>query len=332
MFRTLCLGRKPRKICISVEAHPLKLSLVGNMKHQNSSIGMEDESISSHPALELTRPLNCLFTGIAVIIGAVVSAASLDILWFTPILAFAAAALIAAGGNAINDYFDREIDRINRPERPIPSGRITAAMALRMAQVVFVLGVVLAFFINFYCFLLGALNSAVLALYAWRLKRRGLIGNLAIGYLVGSSFLFGGLSMSAQAVPRIPSELMVLVLMAALSTVGRELIKAVQDMQGDQKIGLRTFPLLHGAGKAAVLAIFFICIAVTLSPLPYLMGVFGWLYLATVVASIAAFVTAAAIIGMSQDTRSAMRSSLACKVGMGLGLLAFLVGVLVKLL
>lgn len=310
-------------------AQPLKLSHTRDMKNQNGGTGREN--IRLHSAFELVRPLNCVFTGIAVIIGALVSAAGVEVLWSAPVLAFAVAALVAAGGNAINDYFDRETDRINRPERPIPSGGITAETALRMAQALFVVGVALAIFINFYCFLLGALNSVVLALYSWRLKRMGLPGNLTIGYLVGSTFLFGGLSTVTQVVPRISGELIVLVLMAALSTVGRELIKAIQDMRGDREIGLRTFPLLHGKGKAAALAIAFICVAVTISPLPYLMGIFGWYYLVPVIASIAAFVAAAAMIGASQDIGSATRSSFACKVGMGLGLLAFLVGALGRL-
>ena len=284
------------------------------------------------PMLELIRPINCLLAGVAVLIGAVVTLGRLDMPGRIPLLAFAVAALVAAGGNAINDYFDRKIDKINRPQRPIPSGRIRASEALMTAQLLFALGIVFSVFLNVYCVLLAAFNSLVLASYAWGLKRRGLTGNLSIGYLVGSTFLFGGLATGIpQNGPLIPNELLILVFMAALSTVGRELIKGIEDMRGDRKLGFRTFPLRHGAGKAAALAIGFIGAAIAISPLPYVLDIFGWAYLALVVPSIAAFIAAAAIIVRSRNPKAAGRASLACKIGMGLGLLAFLAGVLAKL-
>lgn len=294
----------------------------------------QEAGIISLPAtLELVRPINCLLTGVAVLIGAVVAIGRLDLPGLVLIPAFAAAALVAAGGNAINDYFDREIDRVNRPKRPIPSGRIKASEALVVAQVLFVLGVAFTVFLNVYCVLLAGLNSLVLAFYAHGLKRRGLVGNITIGYLVGSTFLFGGLATETlRAGPIIPTELLVLVLMAALSTAGRELIKGIQDMQGDRELKFKTFPLVHGAAKAAALAIGFIGAAMALSPLPYLQGIFGWQYLVLVAVSIAAFIAAAGIIARSREPESAGRASLACKVGMGLGLLAFLAGVFSKLM
>ena len=279
--------------------------------------------------LELARPLNCLLTGVAVLIGAVVALHRLDMPGEVALLAFAAAALVAAAGNAINDYFDRKIDRINRPWRPIPSGRVKIGEALAFAQILFVLGILLALFLNPYCFLLAALNSLVLASYSWRLKREGLVGNLSIGYLVGSTFLFGGLAAGIPGEsPFIPKELLVLVFMAGLSTMGRELIKDIEDMRGDQRLGFRSFPLCHGARNAAVLAALFIGAAVALSPIPYWFGLFGWAYLVFVVPSIAVFISAIATIARKQNPKSAKRASLVCKIAMGLGLLAFLAGVL----
>ncbi len=279
-------------------------------------------------ALELVRPLNCLFTGVAVLIGAIVTFGGCGLPGGTVLMAFAVAALIAGGGNAINDYFDRKIDKINRPWRPIPSGRVTARGALKIAQILFVLGIVLAIFLNLYCILIAYLNSLVLILYAWGLKRRGLVGNLSIGYLVGSTFLFGGLAVGTLGSGSlIPIELLVLVFMAALSTVGRELVKDIEDMRGDRKLGFRTFPLCYGKRKAAALAAFFIGAAIILSPLPYSLGIFDWPYLVFVVPSIVVFISAIAIIARKQKRKSAERASFACKIAMGLGLLAFLAGV-----
>lgn len=280
------------------------------------------------PTLELVRPINCLLAGVAVLIGVIVTAGRWDLPGMTILSPYVVAIFVAAGGNAINDYFDRDIDKVNRPKRPIPSGRISASEALSTAQILFIIGIMMAVFINVYCVILAALNSLVLVIYSWGLKRQGLVGNLSIGYLVGSTFLFGGL---ASGIPEngliVPSELLVLVLMAALSTIGRELIKDIEDMRGDRKLKFKTFPLRHGARKAAILAIGFIAVAIAISPLPYLLGIFGIAYLALLVPSVVAFIVAAVIIARGQDPKYAKRASLACKVAMGLGLLAFLAGV-----
>jgi geranylgeranylglycerol-phosphate geranylgeranyltransferase len=285
------------------------------------------------PTIELARPLNCLLAGAAVLIGAMVAmvtVGNLNIHGLVLISAFLAAAFATAGGNAMNDYFDQRIDRINRPDRPIPSGRITASRALTTAQVFFVVSIILTVFLNPYCLLLVGLNLLVLILYTWEVKRHGLVGNLSIGYLVGSTFLFGGLATAYfRAGPLIPNELLVLVLMAFLSTVGRELIKAIEDMKGDRKLGFKTFPIRHGASKAAALAVVFIGAVIVISPLPYLFGIFGWQYLTLVSFSIAAFLVGAGIILRSRDSNAAKKASLMYKVGMGLGLIAFMVGALV---
>ena len=274
-------------------------------------------------SLELVRPHNCVLAGVAVLVGMIVAVASRDIPRPQALFAFAVAVLICGGGNAINDYCDRKIDAINRPGRPIPSGRLEASHALVIGRSLFMMGVLLAIPLGAPCIILAILNSMILAFYAAELKRLGLVGNLTVGYLVGSTFLFGGLAVKKlQAVS-------ILAAMAALSTVGRELIKDIEDMKGDRKIGLKTFPLSHGTRATAALAIIFIAAAIALSPLPYLLGLFGGVYLALVAVSVLIFIGAAAIVAGSQGPKTAGRASLACKVGMGIGLIAFLVGAIV---
>jgi len=271
-------------------------------------------------SLELVRPHNCVLAGVAVLVGMIVAVASRDIPRPQALFAFAVAVLICGGGNAINDYCDRKIDAINRPGRPIPSGRLEASHALVIGRSLFMMGVLLAIPLGAPCIILAILNSMILAFYAAELKRLGLVGNLTVGYLVGSTFLFGGLAVKKlQAVS-------ILAAMAALSTVGRELIKDIEDMKGDRKIGLKTFPLHHGPRATAALAIVFIAGAIALSPLPYLLELFGTTYLALVTISVLTLIGAAIIVAQSQKPKAASRASLVCKVGMGIGLLAFLAG------
>jgi geranylgeranylglycerol-phosphate geranylgeranyltransferase len=274
-------------------------------------------------SLDLVRLHNCVLAGIAVLVGMIVAVASSDIMLHQAAFAFAVAVLVCAGGNATNDYYDRKIDRINRPERPIPSGRLKARDALLIGGGLFTIGIVLSILLGVPCIVLAVVNSVVLAFYAAALKRLGLVGNLIVGYLVGSTFLFGGLA--AKNAPKLQA-LGILAAMAAVSTVGRELIKDIEDMKGDSKIGLKTFPLSYGPRVAAALAIVFISAAIVLSPVPYLLNLFGIYYLTLVMISVIIFIGAAIIVAREQKPTVAGRASLACKVGMGIGLIAFLVG------
>lgn len=268
------------------------------------------------------RPVNCLLAGLAVLIGGFVSGGS-NLLAYS--LAFAAAFLITAGGNAVNDFFDRDIDRVNRPERPIPSGRIRPKDALRVSRALFVAGLALSAACNLSCLALAGFNAAVLVAYSAKLKRLGLPGNLTVAYLVGSTFLFGGLAQRSGA-GFLPASVVVLFLLSFLSTTGREIIKSIQDVRGDRKLGLRTFPVVHGRKAAAALASAFIISAVCLSPLPSALGILGPLYAFLFVPSVFVFVAAAVQILRSQTAGSAKKASLYCKLAMFIGLLAFIGG------
>jgi geranylgeranylglycerol-phosphate geranylgeranyltransferase len=265
-----------------------------------------------------------MLVGLAVLIGVFIVGESAGVSWtydkfISAALAFAAAVLITGAGNAINDYFDRDIDKVNRPKRPIPSGRVKPPTALNISLAMFALGILLVIPINWKCMIIAALNTLILASYAAGLKRVGLAGNIAIGYLVGSAFIFGGLVIGELQVASI------LAAMAMLATVGRELIKDIEDMKGDRANKIVTVPLRYGARKAAALATAFIAAAILLAPLPRILNIFGSVYICVATVAIVIFIAAAALILRAQDRATAAKASLACKVAMGIGLLAFLV-------
>lgn len=269
--------------------------------------------------LELIRPHNCVYAGVGATIGAIVALGGVPP--FRVAFAFMAVALISGAGNAVNDYADRELDAVNNPERPIPAGDISQSEALVTARVLFVLGVVFAALTGRYsCFALAGINSGLLAYYASDLKRRGLIGNLAISYLVGSTFLFGGLAVGGlEAVG-------ILAAMAGFSTAGRELIKDIEDIEGDREFESKSFPLRFGEKSAAALAITFTILAVALTPIPYWIGIFGEFYFVVVAVSVVVFVAGMVVIGKGQKEEDAAKASLLYKIAMGTGLIAFLVG------
>ncbi|KXB04293.1 hypothetical protein AKJ49_02250 [candidate division MSBL1 archaeon SCGC-AAA382A03] len=270
----------------------------------------------------LIRPYNCIFAGIGVLIGGLIGLEGIPNA--NIIFAILAAGIINGAGNTVNDYVDRKVDAINNPDRPIPAGLITPKKALITGTIFFGIGIVFAALTGkISCLLIAILNSSFLILYAKKLKWKGLAGNLTIGYLVGSTFLFGGF-----AVGNIKT-VSILAAMAGFSTVGRELIKDIEDIHGDEKSGSHSFPVKFGRKKAALAAIIFTLIAIFLIPIPYWLNFFGKLYLIPVSISVIVFFIGMFIIGKNQDKEHANQASLMYKIAMGIGLLAFLIGALI---
>jgi len=281
--------------------------------------------------LELMRYGNCLMAGFAAVIGTLIA---FNILTSETIgsyhpgnfpfldsgFVFLVVFLVSGAGNTINDYFDIRIDSINRPERPIPSGRVKLKEALYFSCFLFGLGTLLAFSINSVCGTIALFNSLLLIFYAKTLKGTPLLGNLSIGYLTGSTFLFGASVFGFGGL----EALFVLFLLAALAITAREIVKDIEDMEGDKIEGADTLPIRIGAKKASYLAALIGLLAVLLSPLPYLMSVLGLRYLYLVLLADLGFFAAIYQILVRNDPS---KSSKMFKIAMFFALLSFIAGV-----
>ncbi|HZK30133.1 MAG TPA: UbiA family prenyltransferase, partial [Methanoregula sp.] len=137
----------------------------------------------------ITRPVNSLVAGLAAIIAYLIDTGTLIP---QTLLLFCVVALVTAAGNVINDFFDAEIDAVNRPDRPIPSGAVTRTVARGFAVTLFLAGILVSFFTGFLCIAIAIINSLILVAYAGTLKRTPLFGNITVAYLSASIFLFGG--------------------------------------------------------------------------------------------------------------------------------------------
>ena len=174
--------------------------------------------------VELTRPGNAIAAGFLTFIGAFVADAFAD-----PVMIGAAvgATIAATGaGMAINDYFDREIDRINQPNRAIPRGAVTPREALGFSIVLFAVAVALVLILPVLAIVIAGVNLFALVAYTKLFKGFSGLGNAVVGYLTGSAFLFG-----AAAVGSVTVAVLVLFALAVLSTVAREIVKDVSDIQ-----------------------------------------------------------------------------------------------------
>ncbi|WP_363466136.1 geranylgeranylglycerol-phosphate geranylgeranyltransferase [Halogeometricum borinquense] len=284
-----------------------------------SSVGDGSPSGAAETArglLELTRPGNIFSAGILTFTGSFVGAG----VFTTPyhVLAAVLATVFATGaGNAVNDYFDREIDMINRPDRPIPRGAVSARGALAFSIVLFLGAVVCAVFLPIEALVIAVVNLLALVAYTEYFKGLPGVGNVVVGYLTGSTFLFGAAAVNNALDPSV----LILFGLAALATVTREIVKDVEDIAGDKEEGLKTLPIVVGERPALFIGVSAMVAAVGASVYPYFNSGFGLAYLVLVIP--ADILMLAACVQSFEDPSAAQKR---IKHGMLLATAAFIAG------
>jgi geranylgeranylglycerol-phosphate geranylgeranyltransferase len=277
-----------------------------------------------HAYLQLMRIANCAMAAFAAVIGVLLA---FRIIFEQPLQAFPffeagsvgiAVMLVTGAGNTINDYFDVGIDTINRPDRPIPSGKVSKQQALFFAAFLFIAGIAIAGFINLVCALIALFNSLLLVLYARNLKATPFFGNAAVGYLTGSTFLFGAAVFGMEGL----YALSVLFLLATLATIAREIVKDIEDMEGDLKAGATTLPVLIGKKQAGFVASALALIGIAVSPYPYMNSMLGEYYLPLVGIADLLFIAGVYAVLKNDPALSSKRFKLA----MFMALFAFVAG------
>jgi len=224
--------------------------------------------------VELARPGNCVAAAVLTVTGAFVAGGGDG---GATAAAAATTALAVAAGNAVNDYVDREVDAVNRPDRPIPRGAVSPRVALAATATLFIAAVAVAVRLPLTAVGIAGVNLLALVTYTSVFKGTPGLGNALVAYLVGSTFLFGGAAVGN------PRSVLVLAALAGLSTFTREIIKDVEDIAGDREEELVTLPIAIGERRALWVGAAALVVAVAASPLPYLSGAVGGAYLAIVV-------------------------------------------------
>ena len=213
-----------------------------------------------NPYITLTRPGNVVLTAIAVVAGSFIAAGDNIVDFpFEIMIASISAMMLVGGGNALNDYNDRESDIENHPNRPIPAGLISAEDTLSFARLLLASGLLLLLFglANKMPFIIGFLGTITLISYENKLKALGLSGNIAVGFMSGAVFLFAGMVVND------PGPTLWMFGLALLATISREIIKDVQDLEGDAD--RFTLPARIGVGYSLNLAGLILIVAISLS-------------------------------------------------------------------
>ena len=270
----------------------------------------------------LLRIKNCLMAVLSIIIVALVAAKlNMTSMPFVEILAASIVVFMFIGaGNTLNDYLDRDIDRKNHPDRPIPRGDVSPKAALTYSIILFTISIIGGLWLSIECMLIILLNMGLMLAYEFRLKATGLPGNLTIGWLTASIFLFGGFAM-IDIYPNIMRPVFYMFILSFMATLGREIAKDIQDIGGDE--GRVTLPMSIGVSRARHVSAMAFIFTIGLSPLPYYYGIFGFWYLVLVSVANAIFIYAAYVLASVPE-----KSQESAKIGMMISLIAFLAGVI----
>ncbi len=224
----------------------------------------------------LLRPLNLLQGAIALLVMATLMDSFPA--WNVILCAVLIVWCYTGAGNALNDYYDAEIDKINRPERPIPQGLVSRNGALRLSIVLFLIGSATAIpFLSKELIVIILLALFFLITYSPFFKMRPFWGNVIVSAILGMTFLFAA-SLYADLTRGIPP-----FCLAFGFNLIREMVKDIQDVSGDHACGAQTMPLRYGTTFTRRVIILCTVLLMVGALVPYGLGIYGKYYLLTLI-------------------------------------------------
>ena len=224
--------------------------------------------------VQLFRPELPFSAGVCVVLGEVVALGGFPSARET-ILGFVCGFFISGSALVSNDYFDLEVDKVNSPDRPLPSGAVSPAETILLAAVAMIIGLAASFAISIPALILSIVFGLVGVLYNWRFKQEGLLGNLMVASSVAITFILGGLAVGR------PFSAIVLFfsLTAFLVDFGEEVAGDAMDIEGDKKRASKSLAIMRGKDMALRISGTVFFILVLISFIPYILGWLGITYL-----------------------------------------------------
>jgi geranylgeranylglycerol-phosphate geranylgeranyltransferase len=275
--------------------------------------------------IRLMRPINCAMMGFAVFVGAVLAHPQFSNFgWLGVLYGFVTGFMLTAAAMTINDYYDRAIDAINEPSRPIPSGTVSARQALAFVFVISAVGFVFAYLTSVLCLVVAIISWIVVVTYITAGKRSGLPGNFLVSACVAIPFIYGSITVLSQ----VPLSVLLFTLMAFLSNTGREITKGIVDVKGDKAEGIKTLAVRYGEKSAAVVASLFYVSAVALTPLPWILSLVSFWFIPLVLVTDVGLVVSSALLLRDYSRENARKIKKLVLLLFVVGLLAYVIGIL----
>lgn len=268
---------------------------------------------------KLSRPINVLIGALSVLIAATLSVN----FQFSPAVIFAmiSSAFITAAANIINDIFDIEIDRINRPQRALVSGEISIKSATISYHIFNILGVAIAFFAGKILFIIAILAVLLLYFYSRFFKRTILLGNIVVSFITGLAFIYGAAAVDDWKVGLVPG------IFAFLFHLGREIIKDMQDMQGDLAQKAITFPGRFGKSPSILLINLIFMLLIFFLIIPFIINLYSIYYMYVVIPGVSLVLLFISILlWFKNDVFWLGKISMLLKIDMFIGLIAIYIG------
>jgi geranylgeranylglycerol-phosphate geranylgeranyltransferase len=268
--------------------------------------------------LQLIRPINGLMTFTAVQVGVFIAHG--EVMTRPALMAGMSAWCICGAANASNDYFDADIDRVNKPQRPLPSGILLPGRALWLTLLLGGAGIVTGAWLGPTHGIIAVVAACLSWMYNAGWIRRGFVGNLTVSGVAATVFIYGGLLGPEPLLALVPTGF------ACFFHLGRELIKDIEDVIGDTEGQRRSIPVHHGLYRTlmVITAVFTILILITLIPIYYRW--FGLSYAGIVVLVDGVLVYVLWSLWRDASPQRASRMSRLLKMDMVLGILALCLG------
>jgi len=265
--------------------------------------------------------------GFAVFVGILLAYPQFDLNWLNILYGFLTGFTFCAAAMVINDYYDRKIDAINEPQRPLPSGIIKPKEALAFMVWLIVVGFVFALLVSPYgllCFVVAGVSLVITATYLTVGKRSGLPGNFLVSACVAIPFIYG----SVTVIGTVGLNVLLFASMAFLSNTGREIAKGIVDVKGDKVEGVKTLAVRFGEKVAAAVAVAFFMFAVALTPVTWFLGLVGILFVPLVLVTDIGLIGCSVFLLLNPSREKARKIKNIVLLLFLVGLLAYLFGAL----
>jgi geranylgeranylglycerol-phosphate geranylgeranyltransferase len=271
--------------------------------------------------LILIRPVNSLMVGFAVVVGIAVTI-PVEILSLPALLGFLTGFLISSYSMVVNDIYDREVDRVNNLNRPLANGRIETRTAVIFSVTLLSLGIISSVLISWNNFIIAAVFAFIAWIYNSWGKKQILLGNMMVAASVAIPYIYGG-----SAVERIGSQLLwFLALTSFLASTGREVIKTISDVEGDEFRDVKSIARIKGSKVAASVGTALFLSAVASSFLPIITNQVGMVYLILIFIPNSLFIYAALKVNRDYSKENAIKIKNLSLIGMIIGMFVFILG------